>query len=49
MRGISWVAQDVLASQEGRCSMEWVSKKYELKYYSLLIIMEYIYTTDKTV
>jgi hypothetical protein len=26
MRGISWVAQDVLASQEGLCSMEWVSK-----------------------
>jgi hypothetical protein len=26
MRGISWVAQDVLASQEGLCSMEWVSQ-----------------------
>jgi hypothetical protein len=25
MRGISWVAQDVLASQEGLCSMELVS------------------------
>jgi hypothetical protein len=26
MRGISWVAQDVLASQEGHCSMELVSE-----------------------
>jgi hypothetical protein len=26
MRGISWVAQDVLAFQEGLCSTEWVSK-----------------------
>jgi hypothetical protein len=24
MRGISWVAEGVLASQEGLCSMEWV-------------------------
>jgi hypothetical protein len=25
MRGISWVAEDILASQEGLCSMELVS------------------------
>ena len=28
MRGISWLADNRLASQEGLCSMEWVSKCY---------------------
>jgi hypothetical protein len=28
MRGISWVAYDILASQEGLCSMELVSSGY---------------------
>ena len=26
MRGISWLAENLLASQEGHCSVEWVSK-----------------------
>jgi len=32
MRGISWVDDSRLASQEGLCSMEWVSK-YENNIY----------------
>jgi hypothetical protein len=34
MRGISWVAWDVLASQEGLCSMELLSYYF---YYSLQV------------
>jgi len=30
MRGISWLAADQLASQEGLCTMEWVSKEVNM-------------------
>jgi len=30
MRGISWLAANQLASQEGLCTMEWVSKEHNL-------------------
>jgi len=32
MRGISWLAANQLAAQEGLCTMEWVNSQYRLNY-----------------
>ena len=38
MQGISWLAEDLLGSREGPCSVEWVSQSWDLKVTSLIIM-----------
>ena len=48
MRGISWLAANRLASQEGLCTVEWVSNWERPRYNLLMLLLVHTYVTNGT-